>query len=116
MKKMKIIALYLATLIIMAMCFVACKKEKLSPIPQTTLSDAVAFSSADRIKQQVFGVYAAVKNGNFLGGRGIVYNDVRGEDWLNITGNGVTAVGAWNFSLVSSDINQVENFSLHYLR
>src|SRR3954469_3203586 len=88
--------------------FVSCKKEKLSPIPQTTLSDAVAFSSPDRIKQQVFGVYSAAKSGNFLGGRGLVYNDVRGEDWLNITGNGVTALGVWNFSIVSSD-NQVEN-------
>ncbi len=87
----------------------ACQKERLDPIPQTVISDLTAFASADRIQQQVFGVYSAAKNGNFLGGRGIVYNDVRGEDWINITGNGVTAAGVWNFSLVSSD-NQVENF------
>jgi hypothetical protein len=86
----------------------SCKKEKLSPVPQTAISDASAFASPDRIQQQVFGVYAATKSGNFLGGRTIVYNDVRGEDWLNIIGNGVTALGVWNFSLVSSD-NQVEN-------
>ena len=86
----------------------SCQKELLDPIPQTVLSDASAFSSPDRILQQVFGVYSQLKNGNFLGGRTIVYNDVRGEDWVNITGNGVTAVGVWNFTLVSTD-NQVEN-------
>ena len=105
--KLKNISLYLVLLSGVA-GFVSCKKEKLSPIPQTTVSDAVAFSSPDRIKQQVFGVYSAAKSGNFLGGRALVYNDVRGEDWLNITGNGVTALGVWNFSIVSSD-NQVEN-------
>ncbi|HZH96116.1 MAG TPA: RagB/SusD family nutrient uptake outer membrane protein, partial [Flavisolibacter sp.] len=87
----------------------ACKKEKLSPEPQTAFSEAQAFANPQRIQQQVFGVYSAMKNGNFLGGRGLVYNDVRGEDWLNITGNGVTGLAAWNFSIVSSD-NQTEGF------
>lgn len=85
-----------------------CKKENLSPIPQTNLSDAVAFATPERMAQQVNGLYSAMKVGTFLGGRGIVYNDVRGENWLNITGNGVTALGVWNYSVVSSD-NQVES-------
>ena len=88
---------------------VSCNKEKLSPVPQTSLSENQPFTTPERILQQVFGVYGALKSGQFLGGRGLVYNDVRGEDWLNVTGNGVTAVGVWNFSIVSSD-NQVENF------
>ncbi len=96
-----------AALLIAASALSSCEKERLEPVPQTSLSDATAFSSPDRILQQVYGVYSAVKSGNFLGGRTHVYNDVRGEDWLNITGNGVTALGAWNFSLTSSD-NQVE--------
>lgn len=85
-----------------------CKEEKLSPLPQTNLSDAVAFSTAERIAQQVNGIYLGAKSGNFLGGRAIVYNEVRGEDWLNLTGNGVTAVGVWNYSITSTD-NQTEN-------
>ena len=85
----------------------SCKKEKLSPVPQTFLSDLVAFGSAERIAQQVTGVYAAIKSGNFLGGRAIVYGDARGEDWLNVTNNGVTALQIWNHSVVSTD-NQVE--------
>ena len=85
-----------------------CKKENLSPVPQTLLSDVTAFSSPARIQQQVFGVYLAIKSGQFLGGRTQVYQDARGEDWVNVTNNGVTAFGVWNFSILSND-NQVEN-------
>lgn len=92
-----------------SLLILGCNKDKLSPQPQTSLLEEQAFSNLDRIRAQVFGVYAGVKNGNFLGGRGLVYNDVRGEDWVNITGNAVTALGVSNFSVVSSD-NQVENF------
>lgn len=99
--------IYLAALAAVVLAS-SCQREKLEPVPQTALSDVSAFSSPDRIRQQVFGVYSALKNGQFLGGRALVYQDVRGEDWLNVTNNGVTAVGVWNFSIVSND-NQVEN-------
>jgi hypothetical protein len=95
-------------LLAVVMLMTACNKSKLSPVPQTSLTDVVAFSSPDRIQQQVFGAYSAIKSGQFLGGRALVYNDVRGEDWINQTGNGVTAFGVWNFSIGSTD-NQVEN-------
>ena len=108
MKSVSKISKYISVIALSATVLTACKKEYLSPIPQTNLSDATAFSSADRIQQQVFGVYAAVKSGQFLGGRGLVYQDVRGEEWINVTNNGVTAVGVWNFSILSND-NQVEN-------
>jgi starch-binding outer membrane protein, SusD/RagB family len=85
----------------------SCKKEKLSPIPETQFSEAQAFATPDRVLQQVLGVYSQTKNGNFLGGRGLVYGDVRGSDWLNVTNNGVTALQVWNHSVVSTD-NQVE--------
>jgi starch-binding outer membrane protein, SusD/RagB family len=85
----------------------SCKKEKLSPIPETQFSEAQAFATPDRVLQQVLGVYSQMKNGNFLGGRGLVYGDVRGSDWLNVTNNGVTALQVWNHSVVSTD-NQVE--------
>jgi starch-binding outer membrane protein, SusD/RagB family len=84
-----------------------CKKERLNTVPQNSLSDAVAFGTADRIAQQVYGCYGATKNGNFLGGRAHVYNDVRGEDWLNVTNNNVTAAGVFNFNVNSAE-TQVE--------
>lgn len=87
----------------------SCDKDKLSPIPQTVLSDVSAFSTPARIQQQVFGVYSNLKSGQFLGGRAHVYQDVRGEDWVNVTTNGVTAFGVWNFTVGDND-NQVENY------
>ncbi|MBL7741252.1 MAG: RagB/SusD family nutrient uptake outer membrane protein [Chitinophagaceae bacterium] len=106
---MKLIRLkYTAFIVIVIIAMAGCKKEKLSPIPQASLSDAVAFGTPERIAQQVYGIYSACKSGQFLGGRALVYEDVRGEDWLNITGNGVTALGVWNYSVISTD-NQVEN-------
>jgi hypothetical protein len=92
-----------------AVTMVACDKDNLSPIPQTTLSDVSAFQTPARIQQQVFGVYSAIKSGQFLGGRAHVYQDVRGEEWTNVTTNGVTAFGVWNFSITDGD-NQVENY------
>ena len=100
---------FLLTAVVASVMLAACSKKDLSPVPQTSLSDAVAFSSPQRIEQQVFGVYSAMKSGAFLGGRGQVYQDIRGEDWLNVTGNGVTNLLTWNFG-VSSTTNEVENF------
>jgi starch-binding outer membrane protein, SusD/RagB family len=107
--KNKIININLQILLMLFAAFLAgCEKEKLSPVPQTAIADDKAFSTPTRISQQVIGVYAAIKSGQFLGGRALVYQDVRGEDWVNATNNGVTAVGVWNFSILSND-NQVEN-------
>lgn len=101
----KLVGVLLITALVM---FSSCRKESLNPIPQTALSDASAFGSADRIQQQVFGIYSGMKSGQFLGGRSHIYHDIRSEEWVNIDPNGVTGFGVWNFSLVSTD-NQVEN-------
>jgi len=75
----------------------ACNEtELLNPTPLTSLADLEAFKNPDRVLAQVNGLYASVKSGQFLGGRYLVYIDVRGEEFLNVTNNGVTALGAWN--------------------
>lgn len=75
----------------------ACNEEKfLNPTPLTSLADIEAFATPDRVLAQVNGLYASIKSGQFLGGRYLVYIDVRGEEFLNVTNNGVTALAAWN--------------------
>ena len=76
----------------------SCDKSKLDPKPQSDLPDAEAFSTAERAQQQVNGMYVLLKSSFFLGSRFIVYGDVRGEDFLNRTNNGVTGLQTWNFS------------------
>jgi hypothetical protein len=87
---------------------VSCRKDKLSPIPEVSISDVVAFQTPERALQAVNGMYAAVKAGNFYGGRYLVYNEVRGEDFANRTQNGVTAFQTYNYT-VTPNLNEVNN-------
>jgi len=73
------------------------------------LSDAVAFDTPERALQQVNGIYSSLKAGQFYAGRYMVYQDVRGEDFINLTNNGVTAFLTWNFT-VTPTANEVQNF------
>lgn len=82
--------------------------EALNPLNQTRISDANAFETPERAEQQVLGMYAQVKSGNFMGGRYYVYQDVRGEEFNNERQNLVTNLSTWNF-LVSSSTQEVQN-------
>jgi len=87
----------------------SCVKDKyLNPVSQTSLSDATAFDTKDRIQNQVAGIYSALKSGQLLGGRFLIYNDARAENFLSNDPNRVTARAAWEFSESSGD-NEVNN-------
>jgi starch-binding outer membrane protein, SusD/RagB family len=78
----------------------SCKKNTyLNPASSTSLPDYQAFDTPDRILSQVRGLYGATKSGNFLGGRYLIYNDVRGDNFINETNNAVTALQTWNFTV-----------------
>lgn len=95
---------YILTLMTgLGILFLSCNKnEYLNPIPSTSTLDKDAFSNPDRILNQVRGMYALVKSGNFLGGRYLIYNDVRGDNFINSTNNAVTALQTWNFTANNS--------------
>lgn len=86
----------------------SCRRELLDPVPINTLADATAFATPDRFLSNLNGIYAQLKSGQFYGGRFLVYNDVRGEEFLNETGNGVTALQTWNHTVFESS-NEVNN-------
>ena len=88
---------------------ISCKKEYLTPIPQTTVSDATAFDTPERILGNVRSLYANAKNGSFYGGRYIVYGDIRGEDFLNETGNIVTGADVWALNPTGTSTNSIIN-------
>lgn len=88
-------------------CLVSCEKD-LETKPTTNIEEANAFDTPERILGQVNGLYDAVKSGNFLGGRNLIYNDIRGEEFINMKGNSVTGLLTWNFGLTSSS-PEVEN-------
>lgn len=81
----------------------SCKKEDLlSPLPPTSIIDSFAFDTPERIINQVRSLYANLKNGQFYGGRYLIYNDIRTEEFLNQLTNGVTGYGTWNFALTNT--------------
>ncbi|MDN3586986.1 RagB/SusD family nutrient uptake outer membrane protein [Pedobacter aquatilis] len=86
----------------------SCKKDFLNTAPDTALPIEDAFSNPARILSQVNGIYAGVKAGNFYGGRYLIYNDIRGEDFIVNKPNGVTGLDTWRFNL-TSQTNEVNN-------
>lgn len=83
----------------------SCQTDKLNPVPQTSISDLVAFNTPDRISLQVNNLYTSVKSGNFLGGRYQIYGDIRADDFLNRTSNGVTGYSVWNHTITETSQN-----------
>jgi starch-binding outer membrane protein, SusD/RagB family len=81
-----------------AIVFASCNKDKLNSVPQTDLPEADAFTTAARAEQQAVGMYIWAKGSYFLGSRFFIYNDIRGEEFLNRTNNGVTGLNTWNFT------------------
>lgn len=80
----------------------ACNRDLLTPIPQTSVSDASSFSTTSRVQQQLLSLYAAMKDGNFYGGRYVIYGDIRGENFINETSNLVTGADVWNLNATNS--------------
>jgi hypothetical protein len=98
-----------------AVMVTSCKKEEaLYPVPTTSISDASAFETPDRILNQVRGLYATLRNGNFYGGRYLIYNDIRAEEFLLEDPNEVTGAGVWGLSVNNSTNNVKDLWSQAY--
>jgi hypothetical protein len=96
---------YLLWIVTGLFIFVSCAKDNLEPIPKTSISDLSAFATKDRIVNQVNGLYAGIRSGNFLGGRYFVYNDIRSNEFLNATTNGVTGYLIWGHTVDGGENN-----------
>jgi hypothetical protein len=94
----------------LAMGMFSCQESLLSPTPKTSIKTENVFDTADRVLLLVNGMYTSAKNGNVLGGRVQIYGDVRANDFINRTSNGVTAYTVWNQQLNENSQNDVINF------
>lgn len=89
----------------------SCQKEKLYPISQTQVTNdesLLQFTTAGRIQAQVLGLYGNLRNGAFLGGRYQIYNEIKADNWVNLSNNGVTNLATWNES-VTATTSEVQN-------
>ena len=85
----------------------SCHKDELTPVPTTSISDASAFSNGDRILGMVKSIYSNLRSGSFYGGRYLIYNDIRGEEFTNELTNVVTGFDVWNGTQNNGSTNSV---------
>jgi len=100
---------YIASICLGLVMATSCKKELLSPVPQTSITDATAFDTPARVANQVNSLYAALKAGAFFGGRAQVAGDIRAEDFINETTNLVTGADVWQLNATGTSQNFVKN-------
>ncbi len=100
---------YILALSLVLATGISCKKEYLVSVPLTSVSDATAFDTPERILGNVRSLYSNTKAGTFYAGRYIVYGDIRGEDFLNETGNLVTGADVWSLNPTGTSTNSVIN-------
>jgi len=81
---------------------ISCRRELLTPIPQTSVSDASSFSTPSRVSGQLLSLYGTMKSGNFYGGRYVINGDIRGEDFINQTNNLITGSDVWALNPTNS--------------
>ena len=105
---MKNLLKYSLLVLLASVMFTSCHDELLDPVPELAISDLSAFDTRDRVENQVRGIYAAFRSGEYLGGRFFVYNDIRSDDFLNHQANGVTGLMTWNHGITSST-GEVQN-------
>jgi len=93
----------------------ACKEsELLNPVPETSVAAELVFSTPTRVLAQVNGMYKAMKSGDFLGGRNLMLNDIRGEEFLNRLQNIFTGYDAWNHTINSGSADALSSWSAAY--
>lgn len=99
--------LSLAVLVALA----SCTKHILDTVPKTTLSDASAFSTSDKIQAAVNALYSQVQAASYYGGRYIVFAEQRGDEFSQNDGNNATGANVWNQSITASGnfVNAVWN-------
>ncbi|MGE8380251.1 MAG: RagB/SusD family nutrient uptake outer membrane protein, partial [Sphingobacterium sp.] len=102
--------LYLVSALLLVSTLNSCKRDDgLFPVPTTSISDKNVFDTPARIEGVVNGIYKSLKGASLYGGRYLLYQDVRGEDFINVTANSYTAYESWNnsYSSGSNDINNL---------
>ncbi|MBL7710513.1 MAG: RagB/SusD family nutrient uptake outer membrane protein [Chitinophagaceae bacterium] len=84
------------SLVLVGLMATSCQRSRLTPNPTTSISNASAFSTPDRVLNQVRSLYSAMRSGQFYGGRYVIYNDIRADEFINELTNGVTGLELWN--------------------
>lgn len=87
----------------------SCSKDFLNLRPELSIPEDNMFDTPERILTHVNGLYASAKDGRLMAGRYYIYNDIRAEEFVNRTTNGVTGLAVYNHTNDAAT-TQVNNF------
>ncbi|MDQ3142519.1 MAG: RagB/SusD family nutrient uptake outer membrane protein [Bacteroidota bacterium] len=89
--------------------FSACEGDFLDTVPKTSIDEAEAYSTPGKILAQVNNLYARLQNRDLYGGRFIIFNEQRGDEFGQNDGNAATGSAVWNQNVASTNeyINDV---------
>src|SRR5690606_17791785 len=106
-RSIKVFLLLLSGAIFLA----SCQKKELELTPVTSISEADAYNTPEKILAQVNGLYGQLSSPSLYGGRYIVFNEQRGDEFSQNDGNNSTGANVWNQSISGSGdfVNAVWN-------
>ena len=89
--------------------FSSCNEDLLDTKPNTSIDEKDAFSTPSRILSQVNNLYGRLQNESLYGGRLIVFNEQRSDEFGQNDGNAATGSAVWNQNVASTNeyINNV---------
>ncbi|MGO4771704.1 RagB/SusD family nutrient uptake outer membrane protein [Flavobacterium sp. W22_SRS_FK3] len=93
---------------ILISCFIlmftaACNDDLLDTEPETSIPESLAFSTPDKILAQTNNLYKQLQNQSFYGGRFIVFNEQRADQFGQNDGNAATGSAVWNQNVASTN-------------
>ncbi|MXV13989.1 RagB/SusD family nutrient uptake outer membrane protein [Hufsiella ginkgonis] len=102
---------FIYTILMAAGLVAGCQKDLLTPESKNAVStlDLAQFSTTARIDGQVLGLYAGLRSGDFYGGRYLIYNELRADNFLAQSSNSVTAYQTYNYT-VGNGAQEVTDF------
>ncbi|MWB93112.1 RagB/SusD family nutrient uptake outer membrane protein [Flavobacterium sp. GA093] len=87
----------------MLMFTTACNDDLLDTQPETSIPESIAFSTPEKILAQTNNLYKQLQNQSFYGGRFIVFNEQRADQFGQNDGNAATGSAVWNQNVASTN-------------
>ncbi|PWG78377.1 RagB/SusD family nutrient uptake outer membrane protein [Pararcticibacter amylolyticus] len=81
----------------------SCTKDILDTSPKTDISELTAFSTPEKILAQVNNLYSRLQRAHFYGGRYILFNEQRGDEFSQNSGNAAEGALIWQHTALSTD-------------
>ena len=96
MKKVGMFILVMTTLF-------SCNSDFLNTVPKTSVAEDAAYGTPAKLLAQVNNLYGQLQNASFYGGRFIVFNEQRADEFGQNDGNAATGSAVWQQSVSSTN-------------